>query len=129
MVFLWNVGYGFPIEYTTRDGRFKEHGVKSSILPGMRWVYRDVERNTKLIIGDGRVTSLYYDIWFGSISIAEALDRNDLDRAARVGDIIVAGEWNITDAHMQNFIDAGLDLTDLPRILHGPDTRLWMSDF
>ncbi|XP_026442693.1 uncharacterized protein LOC113342339 [Papaver somniferum] len=46
-------------KFTCRDGRLKMAGVKSSILPGIRWVHKEVVNNTKCIIGDGRNTSLF----------------------------------------------------------------------
>ncbi|XP_026399726.1 uncharacterized protein LOC113295610 [Papaver somniferum] len=50
-------------KYTFRDGRVKDYGIKSTILPGVRWVDRMVAQNTKSLISDGRSTSLYFDIW------------------------------------------------------------------
>ncbi|XP_026399697.1 uncharacterized protein LOC113295581 [Papaver somniferum] len=57
-------------KYTCRDGRVKDYGIKSTILPGVRWVDRMVAQNTKSLISDGRSTSLYFDIW----SAEESLD-------------------------------------------------------
>ncbi|XP_026433409.1 uncharacterized protein LOC113330814 [Papaver somniferum] len=39
-----------------------------------------VEDNAKVLIGDGRNTSLYYDVWVGDESIAEILEDFSLDR-------------------------------------------------
>ncbi|XP_026428839.1 uncharacterized protein LOC113324765 [Papaver somniferum] len=53
--FLW-------AKYTTRKGRVKQYAVNSSILPGVKLVHSLVDRNTKVFIGDGRNTSLYFDV-------------------------------------------------------------------
>ncbi|XP_026435777.1 uncharacterized protein LOC113333560 [Papaver somniferum] len=45
-----------------RNGCINNYGVKSTILPGIRWVYKLVESNTKVLVGDGRSTALYFDI-------------------------------------------------------------------
>ncbi|XP_026420077.1 uncharacterized protein LOC113316058 [Papaver somniferum] len=56
-----------------RNGALKRTGIKSTILPGIHWVYDQVEENTKALIGDGRSTSLYFDIWCADESIANIL--------------------------------------------------------
>ncbi|XP_026442379.1 uncharacterized protein LOC113341880 [Papaver somniferum] len=75
-------------KFTCRDGRIKVAGVKSSILPGIRWVHNDVVRNNKCIIGDRRSTSLFFDVWYGVTTLDDVLGRYDLDRGACVSDII-----------------------------------------
>ncbi|XP_026400452.1 uncharacterized protein LOC113296360 [Papaver somniferum] len=67
---LWNIKRShkkwarfLEAKYTCRDGRVKDYGIKSTILPGVHWVDRIVAQNTKSLTSDGRCTSLYFDIW------------------------------------------------------------------
>ncbi|XP_026443128.1 uncharacterized protein LOC113343004 [Papaver somniferum] len=41
-------------KFFSRRGYIKTYGVKSTILPGIRRVYKYVEANTKVLLGDGR---------------------------------------------------------------------------
>ncbi|XP_026383956.1 uncharacterized protein LOC113279476 [Papaver somniferum] len=136
MKLWWNIKYSskawsrfLETKLTYRNGKFKEYGVKSTIHVGMRWVYKVVDQNTKFLIGDGRMTSLYYDIWYGEKSISDVLNRTDLDRQARVGDLIQQGSWVIPEEHMEHFPFAGVDVNNLPRLHMGSDRKVWMPDF
>ncbi|XP_026448250.1 uncharacterized protein LOC113348618 [Papaver somniferum] len=111
-----------------RKGCIKHSGVKSSILPGLRSVYNCVEKNTKVLIGDGRYTSLYYDIWFDKTSIAEVLNDYSLDATTRVSDILKDGLWDIPEIHLQYLIAAGLELNRIPIPMGGADVRVWMPE-
>ncbi|XP_026383840.1 uncharacterized protein LOC113279362 [Papaver somniferum] len=73
------------------------HYVKSSILHGIKWVYSLVEDNTKVLIGDGRNTSLYYDMWVGDEAIADILEDYALDRVVLVGDMLNNGVWILSE--------------------------------
>ncbi|XP_026399714.1 uncharacterized protein LOC113295597 [Papaver somniferum] len=115
-------------KYTCRDGRLKMAGVKSSIFPGIRWVHTEVMRNTKYLIGDGRATSLFFDVCYGTVTLAEVLQRTDLDRRARVSDIIVQNQWHLEGEHMRDLASAGVARENLPRRLMGSDERIWMPD-
>ncbi|XP_026430541.1 uncharacterized protein LOC113344071 [Papaver somniferum] len=103
-------------------------GVKSSILPGICWVHKEVVNNTKCIIGDGRNTSLFYDVWYGSETLASVLNRSDLDRSGRVCDIISHGNWLLQGAHLQDLVCAGVVMENLPTLCSGRDKRIWMPD-
>ncbi|XP_026433422.1 uncharacterized protein LOC113330830 [Papaver somniferum] len=82
-----------------RKGYIKHSGVKSSILPGLRSVYNCVEKNTKVSIGD-----------------------------ARVSDILKDGLWDIPEIHLQYLIAAGLELNRMPIPMGGADVRVWMPE-
>ncbi|XP_026416316.1 uncharacterized protein LOC113311703 [Papaver somniferum] len=116
-------------KFTCRDGRLKLVGVKSSILPGIRWVHQEVIRNTKSLVGDGRATSLFYDVWYETEALAEVLNRTDLDRNARVSDIIVQEQWQLEGDHFQDLTNAGVVLEEIPRRRAGSDKNIWMPDF
>ncbi|XP_026399694.1 uncharacterized protein LOC113295578 [Papaver somniferum] len=107
-----------------RKGCIKHSGVKSSILLGLRSVYNCVEKNTKVLIGNGRDTSLYYDIWFDKTSIVEVLNDYSLDGTARVSDILKDVLWDIPEIHLQYLIAAGLELTRMPIPMGGSDVRV-----
>ncbi|XP_026443827.1 uncharacterized protein LOC113343973 [Papaver somniferum] len=115
-------------KFTCRDGRIKVAGVKSFILPGILWVHNDVVNNTKCIIGDGRSTSLFFDVWYGVTTLAEVLNRTDLDRDARFCDIIVQGQWVLQGDHRQDLTNVGVFLEELLRIQGGLDRKVWMPD-
>ncbi|XP_026443246.1 uncharacterized protein LOC113343178 [Papaver somniferum] len=83
--FLW-------AKYTTQTGRIKQYGVNSSILPGVRLVHNSVDRNTKVLLGDGRATSLYYDVWNGNECIADFRGDNELDST-------VMDNYNLIDSY------------------------------
>ncbi|XP_026459760.1 uncharacterized protein LOC113360468 [Papaver somniferum] len=76
--FLWK-------KYTTRLGKIKQYGVKSSILPGIRLIHTVVDRNTEVLLGDDRSTSLYFDVWYGNESISDML--------GEICDIVVHNNW------------------------------------
>ncbi|XP_026445206.1 uncharacterized protein LOC113345746 [Papaver somniferum] len=116
-------------KFTCRDGRLKLAGVKSSILPGIRWVHQDVIRNTKSLIGDERSTSLFYDVWYGTEALEDVLNRSDLDRHARVSDIFVQDHWQLEGVHLQYLTNAGVVMEELPRRRNGSDKKIWMPDF
>ncbi|XP_026448285.1 uncharacterized protein LOC113348651 [Papaver somniferum] len=111
-----------------RKGCIKHSGVKSSIFPGLRSVYNCVEKNTKVLIGDGRDTFLYYDIWFDKTSIAEVLNDYSLDATARVSDILKDGLWDIPEIHLQYLMVAGMELNRMPIPMGGADVRVWMPE-
>ncbi|XP_026399682.1 uncharacterized protein LOC113295565 [Papaver somniferum] len=111
-----------------RNGSIKNSGVKSTILPGVRSVYNLVEKNTKVLIGDGRDTSLYYDIWYANISISEALNDYTLDNTVRVSDVLTDGQWDIPYIHLQRMVAAGLEMHTMPMPIGGADTRVWMPE-
>ncbi|XP_026399241.1 uncharacterized protein LOC113295102 [Papaver somniferum] len=112
-----------------RNGCIKTYGVKSTILPGIRKVYNTVEANTKVLLGDGKSTYLYYDAWYGERSVADILNDNTLDRLVMVSDCLIANQWVIPDVHMERLLAAGLEMDRLPSLLGGPDTRIWMPNF
>ncbi|XP_026399735.1 uncharacterized protein LOC113295618 [Papaver somniferum] len=111
-----------------RNGCIKVNGLKSSILPGIRKVYKIVESNTKVLIGDGRYTSLYYDAWASNMCIADILDDYTLERSVLVSDILHDGRWEIPVEHLQRMTAAGLDVSQLPAPLDGADSRIWMPE-
>ncbi|XP_026428874.1 uncharacterized protein LOC113324799 [Papaver somniferum] len=111
-----------------RKGCIKHSGVKSSIFPGLRSVYNCVEKNTKVLIGDGRDTSLYYDICFDKTSIADVLNDYSLDATARVSDILKDDLWDIPEIHLQYLIASGLELNRIPIPMGGADVRVWMPE-
>ncbi|XP_026442655.1 uncharacterized protein LOC113342278 [Papaver somniferum] len=115
------------------------HYVKSSILPGIKWVYSLVEDNSKVLIGDGCNTSLYYDVWLGDVAIADLLEDYALDCAILVGDMLNEGGWNLSEECQNNLLAAGfVDLAkkkngfveeDLPRNLNGIDRGVWKPNY
>ncbi|XP_026459772.1 uncharacterized protein LOC113360461 [Papaver somniferum] len=100
------------------------HYNKSSILPGIKWVYSLVEDNTKVLIGDGRNTFLFYDVWVGDTAIADILEDYSLNRVVLVGDILVNGAWNLTEDYHNTFLAAGIEEADLPFILDGDNCQV-----
>ncbi|XP_026442513.1 uncharacterized protein LOC113342071 [Papaver somniferum] len=119
--FLW-------AKYTTQTGRIKQYGVNSSILPGVRLVHNIVDRNTKVLLGDGRATSLYYDVWNGNECIADILGDNELDSTVMVSTFLSNNEWQLQGDHIQNLLRAGVDLNNLPTPQGGDDHRVWMPE-
>ncbi|XP_026445436.1 uncharacterized protein LOC113346045 [Papaver somniferum] len=119
--FLW-------AKYTTQTGRIKQYGVNSSILPGVRLVHNIVDRNMKLLLSDGRATSLYYDVWNGNECIADILGDNELDSTVMVSTLLSNNEWQLQDDHIQNLLRAGVDLNNLPTPQGGDDHRVWMPE-
>ncbi|XP_026420066.1 uncharacterized protein LOC113316048 [Papaver somniferum] len=111
-----------------RNGHIKLAGIKSSILPGVRSVYNFVESNTKVLLGDGRNTYLFYDIWYATTSIAEVLNDHTLDNTVRVSDVLIDGQWVIPEVHLQRMLAACLDCANLPRPRGGEDQRVWMPE-
>ncbi|XP_026448336.1 uncharacterized protein LOC113348706 [Papaver somniferum] len=85
-------------------------------------------RNTKSLIGDGRATSLFYDVWYGSETLADVLQQPDLHTNARVSDIIVQDQWQLEGVHMHDLVSAGVDLEILPRRHTGSHRKIWMPD-
>ncbi|XP_026454120.1 uncharacterized protein LOC113355467 [Papaver somniferum] len=70
---------------------------KSSIFPGFKWVYNEVNVNTKVLSGDGRATSLYFDSWCEETCIVNAIGPENLDHNLLVVDCIQNGEWILTE--------------------------------
>ncbi|XP_026396032.1 uncharacterized protein LOC113290663 [Papaver somniferum] len=102
------------------------HYTKSSILPGIKWVYSLVEDNSKVLIGDGRNTSLYYDVWVGNMAIADTLEDYTLSRAVSVSDIFVNGAWSLNEESRNNLLVLGIEEADLPFPLNDDDCQVWM---
>ncbi|XP_026442382.1 uncharacterized protein LOC113341884 [Papaver somniferum] len=119
--FLW-------AKYTTRQGKIKQYGVKSSILPGIKLVHTIVDINTKVLLGDRRSTSLYFDVWYGNESIADILGDIELDSSVMVSVVIVNNAWQVHGIHAQNLIRDGVDLNNLPDLQGRADSRIWMPE-
>ncbi|XP_026399676.1 uncharacterized protein LOC113295560 [Papaver somniferum] len=117
--FLW-------AKYTTRAGIIKQYGVNSSILSGVRLVHTIVDRNTKVLLGDGRTTSLYFNVLHGNASIADMLGENDLDGTVMVYDILVNNNWQLQGIHAQNLVRDRVDIHNLPLLQGGTNCRVWM---
>ncbi|XP_026420116.1 uncharacterized protein LOC113316107 [Papaver somniferum] len=116
-------------KFFSRRGYIKTYGVKSTILPGIRRVYKYVEANTKVLLGDGRSTSLYYDVWYGEKCFAEILDDFTLDRLVLVSDCYRDNQWVFSENHLNCLIEAGVDMHNLPLPNGGEDKRVWMPKF
>ncbi|XP_026383949.1 uncharacterized protein LOC113279469 [Papaver somniferum] len=101
-------------KYTTRKGKIKKYGVNYSIHPGIKQIYKIVDSNTKVLLGDGRSNSLYFDIWYGYTSIAEIIGEDGLDCSVKVSDFLINNEWVIPDAHLHNLLRAGVILNNFP---------------
>ncbi|XP_026443244.1 uncharacterized protein LOC113343176 [Papaver somniferum] len=121
-------GY-LKVKFFSRRGYIKTYGVKSTILPGIRRVYKYVEANTKVLLGDGRSTSLYYDVWYGEKCFAEILDDFTLDRLVLVSDCYRDNQWVFPENHLNRLLAAGVDMHNLPFPNGGEDKRVWMPNF
>ncbi|XP_026445202.1 uncharacterized protein LOC113345739 [Papaver somniferum] len=115
-------------KFTTKEGVVKDYYVKSSIFPGIRWVHKEVDANSKSLLGDSRATSLYFNICYGNESLADIIGVDGLDRTARVSDLIQDGGWVLLDIHLQNLTEDGVVYENLPSLSNGPDMRVWMPD-
>ncbi|XP_026442651.1 uncharacterized protein LOC113342272 [Papaver somniferum] len=113
----------FRARFFSRNGHLRKY-IKSSILPGIKWVYNDVENNVHVLIGDGRATSLYFDAWCSESSIADVLDNPNLDRSVLVSDMLDNGNWALTDPCIANMLAAGGDVNNLPRPMGGENYRV-----
>ncbi|XP_026400427.1 uncharacterized protein LOC113296333 [Papaver somniferum] len=106
--------------------------MNKALLMKLWWKIRTsnklVENNTKLLIGDGSSTSLYFDNWCTNVSIASLIDTQDLDRSVLVRDILINGEYVIPEVHLSRLIAAGIDLSNLPVLQGGEDIYIWMPD-
>lgn len=80
----------FKARFFGRNGQLRKY-IKSLNLSGIKWVYDEVEANVRVLIGDGRATSLYFDAWFSETSIAEILNMPNLDRSVLVSDMLDNG--------------------------------------
>ncbi|XP_026455523.1 uncharacterized protein LOC113356565 [Papaver somniferum] len=112
-----------------RNGCIKVKGVKSSILPGIKKIYKLVESNTRVFLGDGRTTSLYYDAWYSDRCFADILNDQSLDRNVLVSDFWLADHWEFPEVHMDRMLQAGVIATQLPIPNGGDDSRVWMPDY
>ncbi|XP_026378634.1 uncharacterized protein LOC113273080 [Papaver somniferum] len=119
--FLW-------AKYTYTCGRLKRYGVKSSIFPGIKVVQNLVDNNTKVLLGDGRSTSLYYDVWYGTQSIADILGNHELDFSTKVSDILIDNALHLQGVHGQVLMNAGVEASNMPVLRGGVDCRVWMHD-
>ncbi|XP_026454896.1 uncharacterized protein LOC113356096 [Papaver somniferum] len=116
-------------KFFERNGCIKQYSVKSSILPGIRKVHQLVDFNTKVQLGDGRSTSLYYDAWHGNKCVADILNDHSLDRTVLVSDVLVDNQWVIHEAHLNLLLVTGLYVNQLPIIVGGNDMRIWMPEY
>lgn len=91
-------------------------------------VHDTVDRNTKVLLRDGRSTSLYFNIWYCTESIASILWDNELDSTVKVSDMLINNAWQLQGIHVQNLLRSGMDLNNLPVPQGGEDCRVWMSE-
>ncbi|XP_026455656.1 uncharacterized protein LOC113356663 [Papaver somniferum] len=61
-------------------------------------------------------------------ALADVLQRTDLDRNARVNDIIMQDQWQLEGVHMHDLVSAGVVLESLPRRHTGSDRKIWMPE-
>ncbi|XP_026382114.1 uncharacterized protein LOC113277170 [Papaver somniferum] len=101
------------------------HYIKSSIFPGIKCVYSLVEDNSKVLIGDGRRTSLYYDVWVGDIAVADILEDFTLEKSVLVSDMLSNSNWNLSEECRNTILAAGIEEDDLPVPLSGVDCNVW----
>ncbi|XP_026459210.1 uncharacterized protein LOC113359853 [Papaver somniferum] len=111
-----------------RNGCIKKYGVKSTIFPGIRWVHQLVENNTRVLLGDGRNTTLYYDIWCTDVCLAEILNDQTLERTIMLGDFWNGDHWVFPAIHLERLAAAGVDVNQLPTITGGEESMVWMPD-
>ncbi|XP_026400442.1 uncharacterized protein LOC113296351 [Papaver somniferum] len=116
-------------KFLGRNGHIKQYSVKSSILPSIQKVHYLVDANTKVQLGYGRSTSLYYDAWHGNRSVADILNDFSLDRTILVSDMLIDNQWMIPEVHLNILLAANLDVNQLPNPVGGSDTRIWMSEY
>ncbi|XP_026433434.1 uncharacterized protein LOC113330842 [Papaver somniferum] len=107
--FLW-------VKYTYTCGRLKRYGVKSSIFPGIKVVQNLVDKNTKVLLGDRRSTSLYYDVWYGTQSISDILGNYELDFSTKVSDILIDNALHLHGVHGQVLMSADVEASNLPAL-------------
>ncbi|XP_026459745.1 uncharacterized protein LOC113360451 [Papaver somniferum] len=103
--------------------------MKSSILPGFKWVHSEVQSNYRMLIGDGRSTSLYFDAWCVEGCIVDAIGHENMDGNLLVSDFIHDGAWVFTDIVRLNLLETGVDLNNLPNPMGGADYRVWKPDY
>ncbi|XP_026377979.1 uncharacterized protein LOC113272344 [Papaver somniferum] len=128
----------FPDRYLgvkVMPGEIKYHHVANVVekikeqLAGIKWVYSLVEDNSKVLNGDGRNTSLYYDVWLGDVAIAELLEDFALDHAILVGGMMNEGGWNLSEDCRNTPLAAGFVDEDLPTPLNEVDRRIWKPNY
>ncbi|XP_026434581.1 uncharacterized protein LOC113332120 [Papaver somniferum] len=95
----------------------------------IKWVYSLVEDNSKVLIGDRRNTSLYYDVWVGDMDVVDILEDFSLDRVVLVGDMLNNGVWSLSEECRNTLLVVGIDEADLPTPLNGEDCRVWKPNF
>ncbi|XP_026396973.1 uncharacterized protein LOC113291686 [Papaver somniferum] len=124
--FLWSgdaeVSRNFFVGFTKVCCPLNEGGL------GIRLIHSTVDKHTKVILGDGRSTSLYFDVWYGNESIADMLGETDFDGSIMVSDIIVNNNCQLQGEHVQQLMRAGVDLTNFLVLQGGDDCRVWMPE-
>ncbi|XP_026429186.1 uncharacterized protein LOC113325188 [Papaver somniferum] len=114
-------------KYFKNNGNLIDYKLGSSIFPGIKLVYKFVQKHTRSIIGTGENTSLFFDNWCGDFSIAGKLglsSKGPNNFQARVSDIIEDGSWVIPPSTSSLMAHCGIDVGKLPIIPGGEDFRI-----
>ncbi|XP_026399704.1 uncharacterized protein LOC113295588 [Papaver somniferum] len=122
--------YKWPQKFIQQEGGLgiTRMAVTNRALLMKFWlVHTILDRNTKVLLGDGRTTSLYFDVWYGYASIADMLGENDLDGTAMVCDVLVNNNWQLQGIHAHNLVRDVFDIHNLPVLQGGTDCRVWMT--
>lgn len=113
------------------NGDLIDYKLKSSIMPGIRWIYEEVEKHTRCLVGDGRNTSLFFDNWCGAASLAQNMGIPSAVRktyTAKASGLIVDGNWAIPDSIKTIMEGAGVVIQAIPKPSGDADTRVWTLD-
>ncbi|XP_026443907.1 uncharacterized protein LOC113344070 [Papaver somniferum] len=118
-------------KFFKNNGNLIDYKLGSSVFPGIKLVFKFVQKHTRSIIGNGENTSLFFDNWCGDFSIAGKLglsSKGPKDFQAKVSDITKDGSWVIPPSTRSLMVLCGIDMEKLPIIPGGEDYRIWDLD-
>ncbi|XP_026456295.1 uncharacterized protein LOC113357182 [Papaver somniferum] len=132
MKFLWRMKKSneecdkfFLYKYTDKNGNWITYYKKSSVWPGIRWVIKEFDENTRWIVGTGEKISLWNDSWIYEEPIIKLFPNHPFIASypfLKFNTLIVNGQWCIPADFLQFFNHHQLLILD-----EGDDILVWCN--
>ncbi|XP_026459675.1 uncharacterized protein LOC113360377 [Papaver somniferum] len=112
-------------KYKDKNGHWISYYKQSSVWPGIKWILREFEENTRCLVGNGENISVWNDSWILDASINKYFPENEYIQQnihTKVKHLIVNNTWTIPEDMLLFF-----STEDLSILTNTTDKLVWTS--